>query len=333
MKLKLIGCDIALLNVIKIKTNHIGVIVLKLFCNQCGHEIYVYLSSLRNKRNLFCSIICKAMWQSLNCVGSNSYNYGPNPNLKGKNNPNYGNKWNDAQRERASEQIKKRYNDPEYRYNIGKSNRGKKLPPFSEEHKKKIGDSNKGRISSFETRKKIGKASKAKFTSKYKEKQRKIMEDNGYWVPIDDKDDYALYFSLCDWKERMIDYMNEKEITLLNTIGMKSRINSKGMVRDHKYARLFGYRNKVFPTILRHPANCQLITNAENIAKAHRENRYEDSNSIELTDLFKDIKAFSMNWHEQNQCLKDIKRYENGERINDKYIKRKYKKEVTCSSE
>jgi len=302
-------------------------------CDQCGKNICRYVSQIKNCEHLFCNKNCKAIWQSLNRRGENASHYGPNPKLQGKNNPNYGNRWSQEQKDRASIIVSRRYEDLSYRYNIGKSNRGKKL---SDEIRTKMSEGHKGKPGfphSKQTKKLIGKKSKAKFTSLFKKKQRKIMEERGLWMPIDEKKVYSLYFDLCNWKQNMVIYMTDEELELLNTIKFFSHKNTKGMVRDHKYSRLSGFKNKVYPSILRHPTNCQLITQAENISKAHRGNRYEDSDDISLRNLFWNIKIFNKEWFEQQRCLSDITKYKKGEKVNDQFIRDEFRKEALCSSQ
>ena len=67
-----------------------------------------------------------------------------------------------------------------------------------------------------------------------------------------------------------------------------------------------GYKNNIPPILLRHPVNCQLITHAQNVAKAHKERRYEDGDSINLKTLFKLIKNFKGTWEEQKECMMTI---------------------------
>ena len=155
----------------------------------------------------------------------------------------------------------------------------------------------------------IGIKSKNKFTKKFKEKQRKIFEKMGLWIPLDKIKPYALYCRKSNWKKNMFNYLSSKELKLLKKKGLFSYKNTKGMVRDHKYSRYFGFINKIPPIILRHPANCQLITHSENLSKAKKGHRYQDENSITLKQLFQIIKNFKQEWYEQTKCLKIIKKY------------------------
>jgi len=74
----------------------------------------------------------------------------------------------------------------------------------------------------------------------------------------------------------------------------------------------------VFPEIVRHPTNCQLITHSENIKKSRKNN----DSIIILNDLFERIKKWDIDYYEQEKCLCLIISYQNGERYDKKnYIK------------
>jgi hypothetical protein len=45
-----------------------------------------------------------------------------------------------------------------------------------------------------------------------------------------------------------------------------------------------------------------------------KSNRYTDRNDLSLDKLFENIIKYAGSWKEQEQCLKDIVRYDNGER-------------------
>jgi hypothetical protein len=77
--------------------------------------------------------------------------------------------------------------------------------------------------------------------------------------------------------------------------------------------------NLVFPEILRHPCNCQLLTHAENLSK--KDYRYIDKDAQSLDDLFTKIEGYSNDWVEQSVVLLLIQKYKNGER----WINRNFK--------
>jgi hypothetical protein len=163
---------------------------------------------------------------------------------------------------------------------------------------------------SVEHLEKIGIASKNKFTKDYLNKVRKTYEKLGLWIPLDQIKPYELYCRKSNWIERMIDYVSEQELVLLKNYGMFSSKNSKGVVRDHRYSRYSGFKNNVDPIILRHPANCEIILHKDNLSKAKKGHRYEDSDSITLKELFNKIINYQKQWKEQEKCIQLIKEYE-----------------------
>jgi len=211
--------------------------------------------------------------------------------MQGKRNPNFGNK----------------ITNPITLYGIGSANRGKKLPL-----ERVIRMHNRPRESyshphSEETKVLIGKLSAAKFTPEFRERQCRKMVELGYWIDPSKKSDYEVYFEQANWVERMIDLLSQQEINLVNTRGMYGVRNTLGVVRDHKYSRKEGFDNRVFPILLRHPANCQILTIAENARKRSK-------SSITLNELFQAITTYTGIWKEQAECLVAIFKYEQGER-------------------
>ena len=235
--------------------------------------------------------------------------------MKGESNPNFGNRWDDEQKQKASQMSIKKFENPETRYKCGNANRGKK---FSKERCENISKGHKGillgRKLNEDRKIQIGIASAKKFTPEYKEKFRKRMEEDGHWVPLKDKNDWDVYKDLSNWKQRMFDLITDKnQLQLLNEHGVfNSWKNNKGIVRDHMYSRKSGFINGVFPEILRHPCNCQLLTHADNTRK--KSSRYVDADTISLNELFNLILDYKKDWTEQSLCVKLIKDYQNNKR-------------------
>lgn len=266
------------------KTNHKCVI--------CDKEFVSYRTI-----QYTCSKICKTLYQS------------------GENNPNYGGKsWTEEKRKEQSLIIKSKVDD-EYRKKAGSANRGKK---FSKEriesmhgHRTKESYS---RPMPKEVKKKVGIASSAKFTDEYKEKQRKKMINNGHWIPDELKSDYQIYFKYADWIKPMWE-LADKE--MLKEHGVYNSYNNrKGLVRDHCFSRLEGFELGIFPEILRHPTNCQIITHGNNSSK-----RRKCSKTLE--ELFRDIEEYACAWDEQVLVLDLITRWKRGERFSAQTYRRK----------
>lgn len=242
--------------------------------------------------------------------------------LIGENNPNFNNKWSVESKKNQSRLIKSKVDDA-YRAKSSKANKGK---TFSKEriekmHSHRTFDSY-SRKKSHATKLKIGIKSKEKFTEKYKEKLRQINESLGYWIPLNDIEDYKLYREIANWNHRMYDLMDAADKIKQHGI-FNVKTNTKGLVRDHIYSRKSGFENKVFPEILRHPANCQLLLHADNVKK--KKSRYTDADHITLEQLFEKILNYNKNWTEQDICVNLITRYKNGERYSKyEYIKKYY---------
>lgn len=255
-------------------------------CPVCGTEYKTYLG--REKQT--CSRKCMGISRT------------------GENNPNYGNTWSLEQRkhlsdyqlsikEKLSERVTKHWeNNEERREKASKrmsetmSNLFKTNPEIWNKHH------------SEESKILIGKKSKEKFTPEFKATHKETMIKRGYWIDPSKKDPYILYREEADWVQKMWDIVDSeliKEHGIFNPL-----TNSKGCVRDHMYGRINGFKNNVPPILLRHPANCQIILNTENVKKAHT-----GDSSITLEQLLNNIKEYKHPWIEQAECLDAIKNY------------------------
>jgi len=226
---------------------------------------------------------------------------------KGTNNPNYGNKWSDEDKQSQSDLIKSKVDD-KYRKKAGSGNKGVK---FSADRIKKMhGDRDSSSYSHPHTeqaKKRIGAGSKAKFTEDYKKQVRKTLVNNGKAVPDSDKEDFAIYKMHAEWIHRMWNLV--EDTALLESKGIfNSFTNVDGCVRDHKVSRFTGFAKGVFPEILRHPVNCQVITHSDNSSK-------REKSSMSIAELFEEIKNYNKNWQEQDYVIELIARYELGERF------------------
>lgn len=230
--------------------------------------------------------------------------------LLGENNPNYNHRWPRKLRKSQSIRMKKCMKDPIRRYKAGSANRGKK---FSKEHIQKISEGHKGLKHPPHTKKQkklIGKWSKEKFLKPgYWERVRKVYEEKGLWIPIKYKSEYKLYCKISNWRLRMFDLLPDEMITKLKQLGVfHYKTNKNGLVRDHIFSRMDGFYLGVFPEILRHPANCQLLTRLENISKGR-------NSWITINQLFELIEEYVKPWEEQGLCLQLINKYKVGARF------------------
>lgn len=270
------------------------------FCNQVFER---YSSTVNNPNLVFCCKSHRYEWQKTR--------------LKGENNPNFNRKWTLDQKNNQSKLVQEKMKDPEVKFKAGSANRGKK---FSQERINKChkNRSKESYVRNFtdETKRKIGEKSKTKFTSEFKLKQRKIQEQKQNWIPLDQKSEYEIYKIESNWIDQMWNQItNEDQLNSLKELKVfHSSTNKNGVVRDHVYSRVSGFQEKVFPEILRHPCNCQILTAAENISKG-------SSNWITLKELFSRIKNYSGSWKEHSLVLIKVQDYEQGKKWSNSYAK------------
>jgi hypothetical protein len=231
-------------------------------------------------------------------------------NARGKNNPNFGKKWTDEQRTAASLLKKQQFaKNDEYRHKVGASNRGVK---FSEDrikamHQHRNADSYR-RYPSAEVRKVIGQKSKEKWTDEYRVTHRQTMETLGYWVPLEDRDPYDIYYKDANWQSSMIKYFDDVAKKKLNEFGIFGKKNSRGWVRDHIVSRMIGYEFNLPAYIIRHPANLQFIPHSDNVSKGFSERRLtSEEKECLIHKLLEKIKNYNSDWIEQEVCLEYIR--------------------------
>lgn len=293
-------------------------------CDFCGEEFKKYKKNL-TKTN-FCNRHCKNNWQKGKSL-SNETKKKISKSTSGEKNGMYRKHHNGESKRKISKEAKKHFlENPELKFICGNSRLSKKerYEIIKKGHLKRTSKSY-SHPHTYESKKLIGIKSSAKFTPEYKRRIRKKLEEEGKLIPLNKKDDYKFYFILANWKERMYDYIKDKEqLRLLKKYGVLNvRTNSTGVVRDHIYSRRSGFENRVFPEILRHPFNCQLITHSQNVRK--KVAAYKDKDEKTLEDIFFGIKNYRREWFEQNKCLELINKYENGERYHKTpYIEKYY---------
>jgi len=284
-------------------------------CNYCKQYIERYISQI--KQTNFCNIECKGKYQSDEKLITGKNNPMAGKTNTGVNNHNYGKRWNKQQRQVASHSQKQFYLEhPEIKEQFCSTNRGKK---FSKELIEKM---HKHRSSksyshphSIESKELIGNKSAAKFTDEYKQRFKLKMIDKGLWRPDIEKSDYEIYFKASNWVERMFDRSSVDELALLAEHGVfNCRYNRVGVVRDHKFSRKAGFDLKVFPELIQHPANCQIILNSDNVKKRKKDIGYGYDNVWSLDDLFEAITSYSNKWENQDTCIELIKQYRGGNR-------------------
>jgi len=82
-------------------------------------------------------------------------------------------------------------------------------------------------------------------------------------------DEKEIYKVACSFKFNIFQYPEIPGYNMLLEQGVfNSRTKKHGVVRDHIVSKEFGWRNQVPPEIISHPANCQFISNEDNIKKS-----------------------------------------------------------------
>ena len=268
-------------------------------CPVC-HKIFTRYVSQTKGKSTCCSKKCHAINMKSSMIGVN--------------NPNFDKRWSKQRKNKQSKLIKSKITD-EFRYKAGTANRGKKfsLERIKACHGHRSSESY-SRPHSAQSKKIIGEKSRAKWTEEYRIKHRQKMESSGYWIPLQDKSDFEIYYKEADWIERMFDLITDKkQIKLLAKHGVFHNVNNiSGVVRDHMLSRKTGFDLGIFPEILRHPSNCQILTARQNISK--KKTRYVDADHLTIDELFDKIESYTGNWAEQELCRNLILAYKDGQR-------------------
>lgn len=82
---------------------------------------------------------------------------------------------------------------------------------------------------------------------------------------------FTKYRSLTSFKFSLNTYPNEFDFSLIEKHGWYKAKNHGdnlgGVSRDHRFSVVEGYRQKINPLLIAHPANCKLLVHNENISK------------------------------------------------------------------
>lgn len=82
---------------------------------------------------------------------------------------------------------------------------------------------------------------------------------------------YRNYRADCEFKFSLNDYPEEFDFSLIEEHGWYSAANRGnnlyGVSRDHIVSVKYGLENGIDPTIISHPANCQLLLHSDNVSK------------------------------------------------------------------
>jgi hypothetical protein len=289
----------------KSSTNYVTLI-----CFNCQSKYTKYLPPSAKKSTYnFCSLECRKT--------------GMKGTFTGINNSNFGNYWTDNQRNAQSALIKNKVNE-EYRLNCAKGMRGKEVKEETKNKRKSTIIKRYGKFIQIqhtnESKKIIGEKSKLKFTDEFKANHYEKMVNNGNWIPREIKDPYHFYKMISNWDYDVFSF-DVIGSFLYHEHGYFSRKNKNGVVRDHRFSRYSAFKLGIFPEIIKHPFNCEIIKHSDNVKKHH--SKKINSDSIELDELFNGILNYDKIYEHQDICIKLIESYKNGERYNiDNYLNR-----------
>lgn len=285
-------------------------------CDYCGKTLFRYSPGKR----VFCDINHKKLFQTGKPFeelhgddAAELLRSKMSAASSGEKNANYGNAWSLEQKEKARLRNLDRFdseNGDLYKHQAGSANRGVK---FSEDRIKKMHGhrtfESYSRLVSEERKTKIGIASKAKFTPEYKIKQRMVMEERGWWIPLSEKKDSDLYQEKSNWIHKMYGLIPEENY--------KNIDQTSKNVRDHIIPRWVGYEFGVFVEIIRHPLNCQIISHKDNIKKGYVDKKTTKELWIpKIEELITKILEYQSIWEEQDTAILRCIDYRNGMRRN-----------------
>jgi hypothetical protein len=248
---------------------------IKIFCKVCGAYVNAVTPGLLKTTKRTCSKECYVKLVKNNTSGKNNGNYRHGVYNEGRRCPKCGGH--------------RSINSKEY---------CRKCSP-------QTGNDNGfyGKHHTQETLNIISKASREKFTPELHQSMRQKFEETGRWLPLSKKTPYRIYFAKCNFVKDVLEHLDPSDFNKIKD-GFYNESNGENYVKDHKYSRWSGFNNNVPPIILRHPANCQILTKSQNMIKMSK-------NSLTLDELIAIIKAYKKTWYEQEKCLKEIKIYEN----------------------
>lgn len=123
----------------------------------------------------------------------------------------------------------------------------------------------------------------------------------------EDIENYKILFSLykrqCKFTFNISDYANEFNIDLIKENGWYSAFNRgnnlNGVSRDHKFSVNEGFKQKIDPYLISHPANCELLIQIDNSSKC-------DKCSLTIDELIKNVNE----WNEKYGEYKNKINYE-----------------------
>jgi hypothetical protein len=130
------------------------------------------------------------------------------------------------------------------------------------------------------------------------QKQSQTLRETLLGKGLSRTDAKEIYKIECNFKFNIYQYQNIPGYELLLEKGIYNHhTNKEGVVRDHIISKEYGWIHNIASEIIKHPANCQFITNQENITKGA-------SSHLSLEDLVARMKM----WDTDNQSIHQIEK-------------------------
>lgn len=104
----------------------------------------------------------------------------------------------------------------------------------------------------------------------YRTTRNRYCSDACKEIYLKEKIDYKKYREHCEFDFGIRPYIKEFDYDLVIKNGWYSITNPGGVSRDHMVSVMYGFRNKIHPSIISHPANCKLVTQRENSRKCDK---------------------------------------------------------------
>lgn len=273
-----------------------------LICKICGYEHETMISPSHLKKHNVTALEYKEVFPgSILRIQTEASKLKMSKSKKGKIPWNVGIACSKEQKTKISKTQKKKYQTGEIiHWNLNKKH--------SKETKKKISEKCKTYRMTPEQKQKYLEAMQnlsampnyinpmlgKKFTEKQKEnlrnamntakhKIRKMLEEKGYWTPIEKLPEFIKY-------KRDVWKLTNKNVHLISNYDSTKRgrcsLSKQTYQVNHNYSILEGFIDNISFEIIAHPANLSFIPWQENLKKWHR-------SSISLKDLELKIKSFN----------------------------------------
>lgn len=173
------------------------------------------------------------------------------------------------------------YSDEESKLRVKnrqKTLNSKSILEISEINKRKNGWAN---LTPSEVLVRKSSLSRTRTSVKYMKSIRVTMETIGYWIALENYDNYKLY------KYYVLKYTNIAPIHLLENFekcgfGLTPSERNEKYHLDHKYSIFEGFKNSILPCYIGSIYNLEFLSHQENITKRHR-------CSIDIEDLMINI--------------------------------------------